>query len=147
MTLAMIGWYALPACAESACYRSVAEAAHQTGRQDAAGYRVAKAHQDAFSGASWTTVVSCAHPERPGVLVQGAPARRRAPGPWLVAVGSEVQLLRVEASMRMELTGTALANGTLGDRVRVRVQGTLNGAQDRVVAGIVKADGTLELED
>ena len=150
--LAMIAALGTTAHAQPACFRSIPEAAAQSGPEDTQGFRVNSTHLDVFSGITWAAVVSCVHPERPAVLIKGAapqahkvaePARAAA----LVLAGTEVRMQRVDASSRMEVSGVALANGAAGERVRVRLQSAIAGAQETFVTGIVRTDGTLDLED
>lgn len=100
----------------------------------------------------WVVERDAAHPERPGRLVEAAwcDAARdgsekavpvaHGPGEALVRPGMRVMLWQRNARGKMQLNGTALAAGRLGERVRVRVawRGT-------VLNGVVRGPGQVEI--
>ena len=142
--------------AENACFRSVGEAAAQSGQRDDSGFRVVEFRRDAFSRLTWAKVASCARPERPPVLVHAylagstvpdhPRATQRNPPVPAVTVGTSVSIVRVEEHLRLIMIGTALSSGYVGDRVRVRLAPLLDGGTEKLVVGVLRTDGTLEME-
>jgi hypothetical protein len=142
--------------AESACFRSVGEAAAQSGQRDEGGFRVVEFRRDAFSQVMWAKVASCVRPEKPPVVVHAKlsgialPDRPKPTQPSslipIVAAGAKVSIVRVEENLRFAMVGTALSSGFAGDRVRVRLEPLLDGAAEKFVVGVVRTDGALEME-
>ena len=142
------------ACAsQPGCYRTAEAAAAQTGVRGVDGFRLEARRRDVFSGAVWATVKSCAHPERPGVLVMAAwgdlgPPRVIAEGekPGLVLVaGARVTIVERDEAIRIEMPGVAQGSGVVGDWVRVRLLTLSEDGGERFVDGIVRASGVVEV--
>lgn len=152
---------------EPGCYRTEDAAAEQVGVRGVEGFRLEGVHRDVFSGASWATVKSCQHPERPGVLVllnagaRGAgshePASEAAAArPMVVLAGSRVRLVISDAVSRMEVSAVAQTSAALGDRVRVRLVAVSGGGgsdavqswgtNERFAVGVVKSTNLVEVE-
>lgn len=156
--------------AESGCFKSVGEAARATGVRDEGGFRVEGVRRDPLSGVEWVRVARCGRPEVPWVLVRGvlvtaaqirsgnedrgttAKAIRQPQIPSGsdkqkgVVAGDVVRVIWEEGAVRGELAGVSVVSGVVGARVRVRVENFAKTAEERFVAGVVKAAGLVELE-
>ncbi len=155
LVLFLAGCCCLPGRAETGCFHSVKEAVSQAGVRDGEGFRLEGIRLDRVGGGRWARVVSCLHPERPGMAVRiagdgaevqvaGAAAGKLfGVGRTLVAIGSVVQVVQVEANVRLELAGVAQENGALGDAIRVRVGAA---GLEHFVAAVVRGEGLVELE-
>ena len=148
--------------AQSTCYRTAAAAvaaaatAADLGREDATGFRVEGVRHDAFSQARWALVRSCAHPEWPGQMIRVADAGRGLErtaepaaarvvvAPILVLAGTRVRVVKLEASVRMELMGVAQANGREGEQLSVRL--LVDGDREQFSVGMVRRDGSVEMD-
>ncbi len=157
MRIVMVGFVMLVSgrcVAESGCFHSVGEAARRAGVRDEGGYRAEGVRRDVFSGAQWVRVARCGKPESPTVLVQVAAAQSVEAAPAgavampsarpAVVAGDAVRLVWEEGSARGELSAVAAASGAIGARVRVRLNGFAT-AQGRLVAGVVRAAGVVEM--
>ncbi len=148
---------------ESGCFRSVGEAARAAGVRDEGGFRAEGVRRDPLSGLAWVRVVRCGRPEVPGVLVRGVtesvgsrPDKDETvvsvgpPGASmtrpLVVAGDAVRVVWEQGAARGELAGVAVVSGIAGARVRVRLQSLEKSAEERFVAGVVRAAGLVELE-
>ena len=142
--------------AESGCFHSVAEAARRVGVRDEGGFRVEGVRRDVLSGLEWVRVARCGRPEVPAVLVFGGvvaaggkegvkPVAAEITRPVVVA-GDAVRVVWAEGSTRGDLAGIAVASGRVGALVRVRVEAFTMMAEERLVAGVVRAAGVVELE-
>lgn len=138
---------------EGSCFRTVAQAAVQVGEAEGGGYRLEYVRVDPFGGRSWAGVRSCVHPEWPAVLVAG----RESVQPHLnrdqaaiemghpdVVGGRQVRVVQLDRMVRMEMTGTAMGSGRIGDRVWVRIAG-VDGGSGRLELGLVQGLGQLEV--
>lgn len=137
---------------EPGCYRTAEEAAAQAGVRGVDGFRLEGRRRDVFSGAVWATVRSCAHPERPGVLViaggeiGGAGVATRIDAASIVLrTGAKVTLIEHDELVRIEMQGVAQGNGILGDRVRVRLMALSSDRGERFVEGIVRGADVVEM--
>ncbi len=137
---------------EPGCYRTAEAAAAQTGVRGVDGFRLEGRRRDVFSGAVWATVKSCAHPERPGVLIVAggdAPRVRAAPRaetPAMVLMaGAKVTLIEQDDAVRIEMQGVAQGSGAVGDRVRVRLVSVGGDGEERFVDGIVRGRDLVEV--
>ncbi len=156
--LVIVGGLAVSACAEPACFRSMAGAAAQRGIRSSDGYRLEASRFDPFLHASWATVVSCSHPERPAYVVLEAitsperprdeaaarPAGGQAAQP-VVRPGSTVRLIIRENAAQLELAGVAQTNAAIGDSVKVRLTPFGEGAESRFAVGIVRSADLVEV--
>lgn len=105
----------------------------------------------------WRIEVDRAHPERPPRLVEvscsgtkaaaerrnaerGPRSPERTPAP-VVRAGMKVTLRWKDAATDLRLTGTALDQGWMGDRIRVRA-----GLHNAVLRAVVRGPGIVELE-
>jgi hypothetical protein len=136
---------------EPACYLTADAAAAQSGVRGVDGFRLEGRQRDVFSGAVWATVRSCAHPERPGVLVMGAGEVGR-PGPGKVAeagmvlvAGTKVTLTQNEGVVHIEMQAVAQGSGAVGDRVRVRLLTVSPEGGERFAEGVVRGGHAVEL--
>lgn len=138
---------------EGSCYRTVAQAAVQVGEMEGGGYRLEFVRVDPFGGRAWAGVRSCVHPEWPVVLVAG----RESGQPHLdrdkaaiemahpdVVGGRQVRVVQLDRMVRMEMTGTAMGSGRIGDRVWVRIAG-VDGGSGRLELGLVRGLGQMEV--
>ena len=153
--LFLVGCCCLPGRAETACFHSVREAALQAGVRDGEGFRLEGIRLDRVGGGRWARVVSCLHVERPGIAVRladdrvtvggilPAASKLMSPGRTLVAIGSVVQVVRMEANVRLELVGVAQNSGSLGDAIKVRVGAA---GAEHFIAAVVRGEGLVELE-
>jgi hypothetical protein len=155
---------------EPVCYRSAQQAAEQAGPRGVAGFRLESLERDPFSGVSWALIRSCAHPERPAVMVMAAaeasphlaaPAVRSTPvlrdvpaaKPTVLHAGERVRLVETSENTRIEMSGIAQASGAAGDRVRVRLLPLTPGdrtaawpVEERFVIAVVRGGGVLDGE-
>ena len=141
--------------AQQVCYHSATEAVAAKGIEDGQGFRLESMRADAFSQGGWALVRSCSHPEWPGQMVRvagaftrvergiGAAARAVVVSAPLVNAGMRVRVVRVEESVRMELTGVAQANGREGEQIAVRLLAV--GDREQFVTGLVRRDGSVEI--
>ena len=145
------------AAARADCFRSVGEAATQTGVRDEVGYRLAGVSRDLFGGRRWAEVRSCLHPERPAVLValedrssgkvhavHEEAAMKTEARHVLVVAGTRVTVVSAEAMVRMEMMGVAVESGAAGERVRVRLV-TEGQAGERIAWGVVRTAELVEM--
>lgn len=141
--------------AESGCFHSVAEAARRAGVRDEGGFRAEGVRRDVLSGLEWVRVSRCGKPEIPEVLVRGvaAPAAQSSPVRPMhietekiaVVAGDAVRLVWEEGAVRGELAGVAVVSGVVGARVHVRLDSFAKATEGRLVAGVVRATGLVEL--
>ncbi len=138
---------------EPGCYRTVEEAAAQAGVRSVDGFRLDGRRRDVFSGVVWATVKSCAHPERPGVLVMtaedvalaGVAMRTEAPA-MVMTAGTKVTLIARDPVARIEMQCVAQGSGIVGDRVRVRLLTLSANGGEQFLDGIVRSSGVVEME-
>ena len=137
---------------EGSCFRTVAQAAVQVGEAEGGGYRLEFVRVDPFGGRAWAGVRSCVHPEWPVVLVAGrlepsqgkvGKAMREMSNPDVVG-GRQVRVVQLDRMVRMEMTGTAMGSGRIGERVWVRIAG-VDGGSGRLELGLVQGLGQLEV--
>ena len=138
------------------------------------GYRLQSTRWDALLQRGWATVVSCDHPERPGItvamvdpareaLATALPASIAAPGTAVVArpvsvvrgptvpvvrAGDVVHVFRNEEMAQIEFSGVAQANGNPGDVIRVRIKHAVSDEpiQDQYIAAVVRGPRLLEMQ-
>ncbi len=138
---------------EPGCYRTAEAAAAQTGIRGVDGFRLEGRQRDVFSGAVWATVKSCAHPERPGVLVMaageigrvGRGAASPVEAPMVLVAGARVTLVETDDNVRIQMPGVAQGSGVVGDRVRVRLLALTAEGGERFVDGIVRGRDVVEM--
>ena len=160
----MSGW---PARLDAACFATVSAAAHVQGRiassaLDGPGYRATTILWDALLQRRWAQVVDCRHPEWPAMSVMLEPERlirntsaesRPAITTWkssaesMVHIGDVVRLWRQDEAVRIELQGVAEQSGTVGTRIRVRLQSGFgdNNVVPQRVYGVVCGRDDVEL--
>jgi hypothetical protein len=167
--VAMFGMVGSAFASEPSCYRSSAEAAAQSGVRGVEGFRLEAVRRDSFSGTSWATVKSCAHPEWPGTLVMVsawsagagasvAHAQRSDPGvakALAMQAGTRVRYVETSGNVRLEVSAVAQASGAIGDQVRVRLvpvsgEGSADGGSswsgsERFAIGIVRSRDVVEM--
>lgn len=130
-------------------------------RAEMRGYRVREVRWDPVLHQRWAVLESVAHPELP---LLSEPAESGADGPAEVTTavngvpvfkvaelavrpGDRVILWGSEKNMRMQMGAIAEGNGTVGDRIQLRVTGAgVNGDTGWRVSGIVRGPGSVELE-
>ena len=144
---ARAGW------SEGTCFRTTQQAAVQVGEAEGGGYRLLFVRVDPFGGRAWAGVRSCVHPEWPVVLIAGSesmqPHLKRSEaaiemGHPDVVGGKQVKVVIADSVVRMEMTGTAMGSGRIGDRVWVRIFGA-DGGVGRLELGLVQGVGQLEV--
>lgn len=121
------------------------------------GYRVASVRWDSVMQQSWATVVSCEHPEWPGISLRtseadhtssGLSAQVREEHIPLVRAGDVVELWRQEDLLRIEVSGVAEQSGSMGETIRVRLlrrQGS-NQSSEEQFSGIVRGHADVEIQ-
>lgn len=137
---------------EGSCFRTAAQAATQVGDAEGGGYRLVFVRVDPFGGRAWAGVRSCVHPEWPVVLVAGSFDVPQVKVGKVGAVierpdvvgGKQVKVVQSNPMVRMEMTGTAMGSGRIGDRVWVRIYGA-DGGTGRLELGLVQGTGQLEV--
>jgi len=124
---------------------------------DNEGYRVTGVRWDPVLQQNWVTVVSCGHPEWPGILLRTGETRRlptvlSTPAQEehvpLVRAGDIVELWRQEDRLRIEVGGVAEQSGSLGETIRVRLlrqQGSSQSAEEQF-NGIVRGPADVEMQ-
>jgi hypothetical protein len=109
---------------------------------------------------SWATVVSCAHPERPGISLrvdEAHPASRavaalaqrdRASITPVVRAGEIVQIWRQEPLLRIEVAGIAEQSGVVGERIHVRLLHRNDGTStnEAELTGVVRGRAEVEMQ-
>lgn len=94
------------------------------------GYRVTNVRWDPLMQQSWATIVSCEHPEWPGVSLRtgetseaprGLSIQTRMEHSPLVRAGDIVELWRQEDLLRIEVSAVAEQSGSIGETIRVRL--------------------------
>lgn len=124
----------------------------------AAAQCVAVAHRDPVLGRRFVTVRNSAHPEwpartvaqenlSPGTTLEASPvlAVKAAEVP-LIRAGQQVQLWKHESGLQMEVSGIAEDNGSMGQKIRVRL--ALMSEKDQPpqeIAGIVRGAQSVEM--
>ncbi len=153
------GWLMLMAgicggawASEPGCYRTAEAAAAQAGVRGVDGYRLEGRRRDVFSGAVWATVKSCAHPERPGIMVivsgeagRSGVALKHDAAAMILLAGSKVTLVEMDDFVRIEMQGVAQGSGALGDRIKVRLVAVSADGGERFVDGIVRGSDWVEV--
>jgi hypothetical protein len=121
------------------------------------GYRVANIRWDPVMRQSWATIVSCAHPEWPAVVLRtseanhasrGLSAQAREERAPIVRAGDVVELWRQEDLLRIEVTGVAEQSGGLGETIRVRLlrpQGSSQSVEQQL-SGVVRGRADVEMQ-
>jgi len=140
--------------AEGSCFRTPSQAAVQVGDAEGGGYRLVFVRVDPLGGRAWAGVRSCLHPEWPVVLVAGTamPAQSRLNdgraviemGHQDVEAGKQVRVMQMDSMVRMEMSGTAMGSGRVGDHVWVRIPGAGDG-NGRLELGLVQGKGLMEI--
>ncbi|MDW5266495.1 MULTISPECIES: flagella basal body P-ring formation protein FlgA [Acidobacteriaceae] len=147
------------ACAETpaAAMRLAGAKAAPSSMPDDKGYRVASVRWDPVMQQSWATIVSCGHPEWPGVSLRtdetsdaqrGLSAQARVERSPLVRAGDIVELWRQEDLLRIEVSGVAEQSGSMGETIRVRLlrrQGS-NQSVEEQFRGIVHGHADVEMQ-
>ena len=122
-----------------------AAARRETGAS--AGYRVVGERGDATGGRVWSLIETCGRPEVPWIAVRSerAIARRSA---LLMHAGEPVGVAMRGVNSVVILEGVVLENARESDRVHVRVHaaGAESEGSFRVFAGVVSADGKVEVK-
>lgn len=146
-------------CAETpaAAARLAGTKAASSAMSDGKGYRVASVHWDPIMRQSWATVVSCEHPEWPGVSLRTNEAkqvqRELSPQVYeehvpLVRAGDFVELWRQENLLRIEVSGVAEQSGSMGETIRVRLlrrPGSNQSAEEQF-NGVVRGRADVEMQ-
>ncbi|WP_348266056.1 flagella basal body P-ring formation protein FlgA [Edaphobacter sp. DSM 109919] len=121
------------------------------------GYRVASVRWDPVMRQSWATIVSCAHPERPGILLRTGDANHaehrlsvqvREDHTPVVRAGDMVQLWRQEDLLRIEVAGVAEQSGSVGETIRVRLlrRPGSNQSIEEQLSGVVRGRADVEMQ-
>ena len=150
------------AFATAVCVRTPAAAIRSAGAaalpaSEGKGYRVSGVRWDPVLQQSWATIVSCEHPEWPGVSLpvqeknhasSGSAAAVREDRSPLVRAGDIVELWRQEDLLRIEVSGVAEQNGGLGQSIRVRLlrrNGSGQSAEEQF-SGTVRGPADVEMQ-
>jgi hypothetical protein len=152
------------AAANAACARTPAAAARLAGAKtapssmpDDKGYRLASVRWDPVMQQSWATIVSCEHPEWPGVSLRtgqtgdaqrGLSTQARVDRSPLVRAGDVVELWRQEDLLRIEVSGVAEQSGSMGETIRVRLQRRAGSNQsvEEQLNGVVRGRADVEMQ-
>jgi hypothetical protein len=125
---------------------------------DGSGYRVAGVRWDPVLRQSWATIVSCGHPEWPGLSLRvgemnTAPhevasqvREEHSLDVPIVHAGDIVHLWWQEDLLRIEVTGVAEENGSLGKTIRVRLlrRNAADQSTEEEFTGIVRGPSDVE---
>jgi hypothetical protein len=150
------------AFATAVCVRTPAAAIRPAGAaalpaSEGKGYRVSGVRWDPVLQQSWATIVSCEHPEWPGVSLRvretdhashGSGVVVREERSPLVRAGDIVELWRQEDLLRIEVAGVAEQSGGLGQSIRVRLlrrNGSGQSAEEQF-SGIVRGPANVEIQ-
>jgi hypothetical protein len=147
------------ACAETpaAAVKLAGAKAASSSMPDDKGYRVASVRWDPVMQQSWATIVSCGHPQWPGVSLRtseasdvqrGLSAQVREERSPLVRAGDVVELWRQEDLLRIEVSGVAEQSGSMGETIRVRLlrrQGSSQSVEEQF-SGIVRGRADVEMQ-
>ncbi|MEO6815433.1 MAG: flagella basal body P-ring formation protein FlgA [Edaphobacter sp.] len=121
------------------------------------GYRVTSVRWDPVMQQSWATIVSCEHPEWPGVSLRtrdanntpsglsAAAHEQRSP---IIRAGDVVELWRQEDLLRIEVAAVAEQSGGVGETIRVRLvrrPGT-NQAAEEQFNGVIRGREDVEMQ-
>ena len=124
------------------------------------GYRVTGISWDPVLRRNRVAVEDCEHPEWPSrsILIAGSGAQDRripasaqqpaAPAAVAVRAGEVVRLWRHEDKLRIETTGVAEQNGSVGATVRVRLlrRNTGEPSPEKEITGIVRGPESVEMQ-
>jgi hypothetical protein len=157
------------ASARATCYRTPSDAVDSMKSGSSllptsggGGYQVTSIQLDTIQNQRWAMISSCEHPERPslslkiGTTDSNDPDRpsdartvpstdRSSP---LIHAGDTVRLWRQEAVLRIELSGIAEENGTIGKSIRVRSlrRSTDDSSTQSEFTGIVRGRSDVEMQ-
>lgn len=124
------------------------------------GYRVTGISWDPVLRQNRATVENCDHPEWPArsILIAGTGAGDRTvpvsaqqpmvPAAVAVRAGEVVRLWRHEDKLRIETTGVAERNGSVGATIRVRLlrRDTGEPSPEKEITGTVRGPGSVEMQ-
>lgn len=124
------------------------------------GYRVTGISWDPVLRQNRAAVEDCEHPEWPSrsILIAGSGAQTQrmpvsaqqptAPAAVAVRAGEVVRLWRHEDKLRIETTGVAEQNGSVGATVRIRLLRRNGGepSPEKEITGIVRGPGSVEMQ-
>jgi hypothetical protein len=122
------------------------------------GYRVASVRWDPVMQQSWATIVSCGHPEWPGISLRtgdetsdglrGLITAFRVERSPLVRAGDVVELWRQEDLLRIEVSGVAEQSGSMGETIRVRLlrRPGSNQSGEEQFNGVVRGRADVEMQ-
>jgi hypothetical protein len=107
---------------------------------------------------SWATIVSCGHPEWPGISLRtgdetsdglrGLITAFRVERSPLVRAGDVVELWRQEDLLRIEVSGVAEQSGSMGETIRVRLlrRPGSNQSGEEQFNGVVRGRADVEMQ-
>lgn len=163
--IALLGLLGLASAASASaanCARTPAAAVKSAGTISAPlpegnGYRVASVRWDPVLRQNWATIVSCGHPEWPGISLrtgEAGPAAQAVSAPVredrspVVRAGDIVALWRQEEMLRIEVTGVAEQSGSVGETIRVRLlrRAGSNQSVEEQFSGIVRGRADVEMQ-
>lgn len=128
-------------------------------RPETGGYRVTAIRWDPVLRQNWATIVTCGHPEWPGVSLRVAEANTASRGSSvqvqdrqtaavpMVRAGDVVQLWRQEDLLRIEVGGVAEQSGGLGETIQVRLlrRNGSNQSTEEQFSGVVRGRADVEM--
>jgi hypothetical protein len=156
--LASVAWAADCAGTPAAAVKSAVTISSLSSPQsESQGYRVASVRWDPVMRQSWATIVSCGHPDWPGISLRTGEADdavhtvsalvrdERSP---VVRAGDIVELWRQEDLLRIEVTGVAEQSGSVGETIRVRLlrRAGSNQSVEEQFSGIVRGRADVEMQ-
>ena len=146
------------------CARTPAAAARLAGTKSGVssitedkGYRVTSVRWDPVMQQSWAMIVSCEHPEWPGVslrtgetshALRGLSMQAHVERSPLVRAGDVVELWRQEDLLRIEVGAVAEQSGSIGETIRVRLLRRAGSTQsvEEQFNGIVRGRANVEMQ-
>jgi hypothetical protein len=122
------------------------------------GYRVTSVRWDPVLQQSWATIVSCVHPEWPGISLRmddemseaqrGLSTRARLEHSPLIRAGDVIEVWRQEDLLRIEVSGVAEQSGSMGETIRVRLlrPAGSNQSLEEQFSGVVRGRADVEMQ-
>jgi flagellar basal body P-ring formation chaperone FlgA len=156
--LASVAWAADCAGTPAAALKSGVTISSLSSPQSAdQGYRVTSVRWDPVMRQSWAIIVSCGHPEWPGISLRtdeadhtahGMSVQAREESSPVVRAGGIVALWRQEEMLRIEVTGVAEQSGSVGETIRVRLlrRPGSNQSVEEQFSGIVRGRADVEMQ-
>ncbi|WP_348269322.1 flagella basal body P-ring formation protein FlgA [Edaphobacter paludis] len=148
---------ATPAAAAKSAAKSTGAGSSHSSLPEGKGYRVTSVRWDPVMRQSWATIVSCAHPELPGISLRTddtnhatheVSAMVREDRSPVVRAGDIVAMWRQEDLLRIEVAGVAEQSGSVGETIRVRLlrRPGSNQSIEEQLSGVVRGRADVEIQ-